>query len=60
VVRENLDQAPRASAYNPNGLPERTITEARVLEFGPVTFGAYDAATAGVRSLTDRFRWVLS
>jgi hypothetical protein len=59
VVRENLDQAPRASAYNPNGLPE-PITEARVLEFGPVTFGAYDAATAGARSLTDRFRWVLS
>lgn len=55
VVRERLDQKPPVSSYNPKGIPERTIEQARVLEFGPVTFGAYDAATAGVRSLTDRF-----
>jgi len=55
VIRENLDQTARASAYNPKGLPERTITEAKVLEFGPVTFPAYEGATAGVRSLTDWF-----
>ncbi len=56
VRRENVDQSPGVSSYNEHGLPERTILDARVLEFGPVTFGAYDTATAGVRSLTDRFR----
>jgi HK97 family phage prohead protease len=55
VIRENLDNTAPASSYNPKGLPERTITEAKVMEFGPVTFAAYDGATAGVRSLTDLF-----
>jgi HK97 family phage prohead protease len=41
------------SEHNPNGLPEVTVTEAQVSEFGPVTFPAYGGATAGVRSLTD-------
>lgn len=36
-------------------LPERTITGADVLEFGPVTFPAYEAASASVRCGTDRF-----
>jgi hypothetical protein len=31
-------------------LPERTIKELRLFEFGPVTFPAYQSATAGVRS----------
>jgi phage head maturation protease len=52
-VRENIDKTTQASSYNPTGLPERTITEAKVMEFGPVTFPAYEGATAGVRSLTD-------
>jgi phage head maturation protease len=53
VVRENIDNAARVSTYNPKGLPERTITEAKVFEFGPVTYPAYAGATSGVRSLTD-------
>lgn len=53
VMREDFDKRPERSELNPEGLPERTITEARVMEFGPVTFPAYDGATAGVRSLTD-------
>lgn len=53
VVRENIDKTAPPSSYNPTGLPERTITEAKVMEFGPVTFPAYEGATAGVRSLTD-------
>jgi HK97 family phage major capsid protein/HK97 family phage prohead protease len=55
VVKEEIDQEPKRSDHNPDGLPERTIQEARVMEFGPVTFPAYADATAGVRSLTDDF-----
>jgi len=55
VVREEINDDPGASDHNPKGLPERTIKEAQVMEFGPVTFPAYPEATAGVRSLTDVF-----
>lgn len=51
VIREEIDEEPGASAHNPNGLPERTVKEARVPEFGPVTFPAYEGASAGLRSL---------
>ena len=54
VMREDVNDAPKESDTNPAGLPERTIKEAAVAEFGPVTFPAYAGATAGVRSLTDR------
>ncbi len=50
---EDWDERPGVSASNPKGLPERTLREVEVLEFGPVTFPAYSGATAGVRSLTD-------
>jgi phage head maturation protease len=53
VTRDELVQNPTPSAYNPKGLPERTIREMAVQEFGPVTWGAYPAASAGVRSITD-------
>jgi HK97 family phage major capsid protein/HK97 family phage prohead protease len=53
VVKEDFDQKAKRSAHNPEGLPERTVKEARVYEMGPVTFPAYAGATAGVRSLTD-------
>jgi hypothetical protein len=55
VMREDFNKKPERSDVNPDGLPERTITEAKVMEFGPVTFPAYEGATAGVRSLTDEF-----
>jgi HK97 family phage prohead protease len=54
VMREEIVDEPKASAANPHGLAERTVKEAQVMEFGPVTFPAYDGASAGVRSLTDR------
>jgi len=43
------------TSSNPEMLPERRITRAKVFEFGPVTFPANPGATAGVRSLTDEF-----
>lgn len=55
VMREDRNDRADESDHNPLGLPERTIKEASVAEFGPVTFPAYAGATAGVRSLTDRF-----
>lgn len=55
VMREEFVEEPGVSDDNPQGLPERTIKEMLVREFGPVTFPAYPSATAGVRSLTDEF-----
>lgn len=53
VMREEVNDEPERSSTNPDGIPERTIKEAQVMEFGPVTFPAYSGATAGVRSITD-------
>jgi HK97 family phage prohead protease len=55
VTREETVDDPEASDTNPQALPERSIKELRLFELGPVTFPAYADATAGVRSLTDRF-----
>lgn len=55
VTRDEVIKDPGRSDHNPKGLPERTIKEVRLFEFGPVTFPANPAATAGVRSLTDAY-----
>jgi HK97 family phage major capsid protein/HK97 family phage prohead protease len=55
VEKDDWDRTPELSDHNPAGLPERTITEARVFEFGPVTFPANPNATVGARSTTDTF-----
>jgi HK97 family phage prohead protease len=39
---------PRRSAHNPDGVEERTITEAGIYEFSLVTFPQYQGATARV------------
>jgi HK97 family phage prohead protease len=54
VMRESVDRKPTRSDHNPRRLPERTVQEVRMQEFGPVTFPAYSGAKAGLRSLTDR------
>jgi hypothetical protein len=55
VNEDHWDRKPKRSKHNPEGLPERTILDMTVREFGPVTFPAYANATAGIRSVTDDF-----
>lgn len=55
VIDDEWNHKPGKSASNPNGIPERTIREARLYEFGPVTFPANPNATAGIRSTTDEY-----
>lgn len=55
VIRDEWNDEPGKSAANPDGIPERTIREVRLFEFGPVTFPANPAATAGVRCMTDDY-----
>jgi len=55
VREESWNDEPPVSDHNPKGLPERSILNCQVSEFGPVTFPASPDATAGVRSLTDRY-----
>jgi HK97 family phage prohead protease len=55
VIKDEINQQPGTSAHNPRGIPERTIKEVRLAEFGPVTFPANPAATASVRSMTDEY-----
>lgn len=55
VLGETWTQKPDPSDFNQLGLPQRVITEAQVLEFGPVTFPANAGASSGVRSNTDAF-----
>lgn len=55
VVHDEWVEEPDPTDDNPKGLPERTIREVRLYEFGPVVFPAYPEATAKVRCLTDHF-----
>lgn len=55
VIADSWDYEPEASEHNPDGIPERTVTEQQVFEFGPTVFPANPHATAGLRSLTDHY-----
>jgi HK97 family phage prohead protease len=55
VHEDKWDDNPAPSADNPDGITERTILRAGVMEFGAVTFPASPGASANVRSATDRF-----
>lgn len=55
VIRDEWNKNPERSEYNPRGIPERTIKEVRLFEFGPVTFPANTSSTASVRSMTDAY-----
>lgn len=49
VIREEWNDEPGKSEHNPDGIPERTIKEVRLFEFGPVTWPANPESTAGLR-----------
>lgn len=53
VLGESWNREPETSADNPDGLPERTITEVRLHEAGPVTWPANPDAAASLRSGVD-------
>jgi len=53
VVQEDWEDPPDGT----DQLPLRTIREVKLFEFGPVTFPAYEAATAGLRSQADLNLW---
>jgi hypothetical protein len=57
VMKEDFNRNPKgiAGPHNPAGLPERTVQEVDLMEFGPVTFPAYAGTSAGVRSDTDDY-----
>jgi HK97 family phage major capsid protein/HK97 family phage prohead protease len=57
VLRDEWDEEPAASEHNPKGIPERTIKEVRLVEFGPTVFPASPATngSTGLRSTTDHF-----
>lgn len=55
VLHDEWIEEPGESDHNPHGIPERTIREMRVVEFGPTVFPASPTATAGMRSQTDEF-----
>ncbi len=52
VLGERWDREPGKSEHNPDGLPERSLTEVRLFEAGPVTWPANPEATAGLRSMS--------
>ena len=57
VTKEEWVEPKKSSEVNPEKLPERTIREVTLYEFGPVVFPADPGATAGARSvsLTDHY-----
>ncbi len=55
VLQDEWVEEPDRSDDNPDGIPERTIKEVKVMEFGPTMFPANSAATASLRSTTDEY-----
>ena len=55
VTRDEWNDAPARTDHNPDGLPERTIKEVRLMEFGPVAWPANPESTSGLRSATDLY-----
>lgn len=54
-IQQDVVPRPKPSAYNPKGLPEVTLREAALKEFGPGMFPVYAGTSATVRSQTDDY-----
>jgi HK97 family phage major capsid protein/HK97 family phage prohead protease len=55
VLQDEWIEEPERSSSNPNGIPERTVKEVKVMEFGPTMFPANAESSAGLRSTTDEY-----
>jgi len=55
IVQYEFVQRPKKSQHNPEGIPELTVLEAKVREFGPTPIPYYKGTSSGVRSMTDEF-----
>jgi phage head maturation protease len=56
VVQVDRVRSPRRSAYNPQGLEERTYTEMRAFDYSITPRPHYASATVALRSITDQMR----
>jgi phage head maturation protease len=52
-IKEDVNYTAGRSDYNPDGLPEVTRQELRLVDFGPTPFPQYDGTSAVMRSTTD-------
>jgi HK97 family phage major capsid protein len=52
---DDWNYKPARSEHNPDGIPEHTVREAKIIELGPTPFPVYDGTPAGVRSMTDEY-----
>src|SRR5688500_10581965 len=55
VLQDEWIEEPERSDSNPDRLPERTVKEVKVMEFGPTMFPANSESSAGLRSTTDEY-----
>jgi HK97 family phage major capsid protein/HK97 family phage prohead protease len=55
VLQDEWVEEPEPSADNPKGIPERTLKEVKVMEFGPTMFPANSESSAALRSTTDEY-----
>lgn len=53
VKKDGPVDPPKRSDWNPGKLPEVTLTELALKEFGPTPFPAYEGTSASMRSATD-------
>lgn len=53
VLQEDVVMRPGSRSHNPSGLPERSVRELHLFEFGPTPFGQYEGSSAAMRSITD-------
>lgn len=55
VVKAARNMRPARSAHNPDGIPEVTVHEFRLYEFGPTPLPVYEGTATAMRSMTDSF-----